>query len=219
MPPLKPRSAPPWMASLGEHDAQGLFDAPAPCAGFAPPPSPGPIQHGLERRIGPRALPGLFDRFRGPDAPAPSSARAHREALRALVLDDLRALFNTTSHEHLLDPLRLRAVLDSCWNYGLRSISGTFDGPKAWEDIEAAIRTAIERFEPRIVPGSVEITGLQESGVARHNVLSFQIRGLIRDLPQALPFAARSTIDLETRRVWLEARRGAPGHEPDPEQA
>ncbi len=70
-----------------------------------------------------------------------------------------------------------------------------------------------------ILPGSVEITALQESGVAKHNVLSFQIRGLIRDLPRALPFAVRSTIDLETRRVWLEARQGVPLNDPDAEQA
>ena len=84
--------------------------------------------------------------------------------------------------------------------------------------IEAALRAAIERFEPRILAGSVEITALQETGVARHNVLSFQIRGLIRDLPRALPFAVRSTIDLETRRVWLEERQGAHPHGPDAEQ-
>ena len=70
----------------------------------------------------------------------------------------------------------------------------------------------------RILAGSVEITALQETGVARHNVLSFQIRGLIRDLPRALPFAVRSTIDLETRRVWLEERQGAHPHGPDAEQ-
>ena len=218
MPPLKPRSSPAWMASLGEQDAQDLFEAQDACAGLAPPPVPGPLQRGRERSIGPRTLPSLFERFRGADVPQPRCARTHREALRALVLQDLRALFNTTSHEHLLDPMRFSGVLESCWNYGLRSICGTFDGPKAWEAIEAALRAAIERFEPRILAGSVEITALQETGVARHNVLSFQIRGLIRDLPRALPFAVRSTIDLETRRVWLEERQGAHPHGPDAEQ-
>ncbi len=217
MSPLKPRTSPMWMQSLGEEHATDLFEAGNPAAGLAPAPDPGPIQCALERRIGPRSLPSLFERFRGSDAPVPGTARTHRETLRALVLQDLRALFNATSHEHLLDPMRFGAVLESCWNYGLRSISGTFEGPKAWQDIEAAIRAAIERFEPRILPGSVEITPLRESGVAKHNVLSFQIRGLIRDLPQDLPFAVRSTIDLETRRVWLEPRQSSPSRDSDTE--
>ena len=152
-----------------------------------------------------RSQPSLFERFCAA-ASAPVSPRAQRETLRDLVLRDLGALFNSTNHEHLLDPTHFGPVLESCWNFGLRSISGTFDGPKAWEDIEQAIRAAIERFEPRILPGSVEVTALRQPDFARHNVLNFQIRGLIRDLPQALPFVARSSIDLETRRVWLGAR-------------
>lgn len=167
-----------------------------------------------EGRLGPRMRPGLFERFCAVDAAAPTSARAEREALRALVLRDLSALFNSTNHEHLLDPTRFGVVLESCWNFGLRSISGSFDGPKAWEEIEQALRAAIERFEPRIQKGSVELTVLHDAGIARHNLLSFQIRGLIRDLPQALPFVVRSALDLETRRVWFDAREGTPGSEP-----
>ncbi len=159
-----------------------------------------------ERSLRHRSQPSLFERFCLVGAAAPVCARSQREALRELVLRDLGALFNSTNHEHLLDPTHFRPVLESCWNFGLRSISGTFDGPKAWEDIEQAIRAAIERFEPRILPGSVEVTALRQPDFARHNVLNFQIRGLIRDLPQALPFVARSSIDLETRRVWLGAR-------------
>lgn len=167
-----------------------------------------------EARLGPRTRPSLFERFCAADAAAPTSARAEREALRALVLRDLSALFNSTNHEHLLDPTRFGAVLESCWNFGLRSISGSFDGPKAWDEIEQSLRAAIDRFEPRIQRGSVELTVQHDAGVARHNMLSFQIRGLIRDLPQALPFVVRSALDLETRRVWFDAREGAPGPEP-----
>lgn len=172
-----------------------------------------------EPRLGPRTPPSLFERFCAADAAAPTSARAQREALRALVLRDLGSLFNSTNHEHLLDPNRFGAVLESCWNFGLQSISGSFDGPKAWEEIEQALRAAIERFEPRIQKGSVELSVLHEQGLARHNVLSFQIRGLIRDLPQALPFVVRSCVDLETRRVWFDAREGAPRPEAGAEHA
>lgn len=161
---------------------------------------------GHEHSLRQRSQPSLFERFCLDGATPPACARSQREALRELVLRDLGALFNSTNHEHLLDPTQFGPVLGSCWNFGLRSISGTFDGPKAWTDIEQAIRAAIERFEPRILPGSVEVTALRQPDFARHNVLNFQIRGLIRDLPQALPFVARSAIDLETRRVWLGAR-------------
>lgn len=52
MSPLNPLRPPPWMAALGEHDAPGLFERPAP-------PSPLSVlhKHGA-RSLSPLSLPG-----------------------------------------------------------------------------------------------------------------------------------------------------------------
>lgn len=165
---------------------------------------------GVRRAPAQRVLPSLFDRLRSDGRPVPVSARAHCEHLRSLVLRDLHDLLNSVNHEHLIDSLRFGSVCGSCWNFGMASVAGRFTDSKAWRDIEFAMRLAIERFEPRIVRGSIELSGpRQDTPAARYNLVSFEIRGLIRAAPQTLPFTVHSSIDLETSRVSLGAAGSA----------
>lgn len=159
-----------------------------------------------------RSRPSLFDRLRvEPDTGAPSP-QARREAWRALVLRDLQVLLNTVNHESLLDPLRHAAIRASCWNFGLEATAGDFPGPAAWVRIEAGIRAAIERFEPRILARSLQVLPLHGTcSQPRHNVLHFEIRGCIHDPPQDQGFAVHSRLDLETRQLWMAASKPS-GH-------
>ncbi len=158
-----------------------------------------------------RSLPSLFDRL-CTDAVDLRSAAVRREAWRALVLRDLQLLLNTANHESLLDPRRHAALRASCWNFGLDGTAGDFMGPAAWVRVEAGIRAAVERFEPRIDAASLQVLPLHElRSRPRHNVLHFEIRGRIHDPPQDQGFAVRSRLDLETRQVWMEPSGHAGG--------
>ncbi len=188
--------------------------SPASRAGGDPragPDAPGQQQapHWLGSQTAPpsarRVLPSLFDRLCAPPRRPAPSLREQREQLRACVLRDLQSLLNTPNHEHLLDPLADVAAAGSCWNYGAWAPAGVFLGRDTWQRIAAGIRRAIERFEPRIVAGSLNVLPLQDPpGRPRHNLLRFAIDGLIHDLPQALAFRVQSTLDLETRHLRLD---------------
>ena len=64
--------------------------------------------------------------------------------------------------------------------------------------LEQAIRRAIELFEPRIAPASIEIEAvLDRSVLDMHNQISLVIRGLLWAQPAPLEIALRTQIDLE----------------------
>jgi len=82
-------------------------------------------------------------------------------------------------------------------------MSGSYLADHNWMRMEAAIRTAIVRFEPRLVPESLMITPLGANEGSRFNVLTFELRGLVNLSPYPLEFRVQSALDLETSKVTL----------------
>ncbi|GJH27473.1 type VI secretion system baseplate subunit TssE [Caballeronia novacaledonica] len=149
-----------------------------------------------------RLQPTLLDRLIDDDPtsrtdPAGERFLSHR-GLRAAVLRDVSWLFNTTNLGSEIDEEQFAHAFASVLNYGLPCLSGRFASTVDPVVLEQAIRIAIERFEPRIDPSTLEIEPvLDRSVLDMHNQIALVIRGLLWAQPVPLEFALRTQIDLE----------------------
>jgi len=161
-------------------------------------------QRGPEERLQPALLDRLTD-----DEPwkklEPREARVlSKRRLREAVLRDLVWLFNATRLEAVSDLARTPLVRRSVLNFGLPALSGSEASSLDIGDLAKAIREAIVTFEPRILPSTLEIKTLMESGdLDHHNVIGVEIRAHLWAQPVPLEFLVRTEIDLETGNVQI----------------
>jgi type VI secretion system protein ImpF len=164
------------------------------------------------RRANTHLLPTLLDRLRD-DAPqrqheAPGEYAVTRAQMRDIVQRDLTFLLNTTSIEDLIDRKRYPQAAASTVNFGVPPLAGAFMVSRKWRDIEQIILQAICDFEPRLIPEMLTVAPLTGGGAdVHHNVLAFEVRGMIRMDPYPLEFMVQSSLDLETSRVNITGRR------------
>nr|WP_175799186.1 type VI secretion system baseplate subunit TssE [Burkholderia anthina] len=166
-----------------------------------------------------RLQPALLDRLTD-DAPQratdlPGTQWIGAERLRAAVLRDLAWLLNTRNAEDgFVDWAAFAHAQASVLNYGMRPLVGKPMSGVERMAVEASIRDAIVRFEPRIAPNSVEVHGIADAsggraGERRHNVLLFEIRGTLWSIPHPVEFVLRSDLDLETGAMSLQSATGS----------
>jgi type VI secretion system protein ImpF len=153
-----------------------------------------------------RLQPALLDRLTDdePDKKhEPREARVLSKArMRQSVLRDLAWLFNATRLESGTDLAQAPFVRRSVLNFGLPAMSGKVASSLDVTDLTRAIREAILSFEPRILPSTLEIHTLLESGdLDHHNVLGVEIHGQLWAQPVPLEFLVRTDFDLETGKV------------------
>ena len=173
--------------------------------------------HGGPRTRAPMLLPTLFDRLR--DESPSRAAEDPREyavtaaRLRAIVQRDLINLLNSTNAEDLIDRGRYPEAAASTVNFGVPALAGNYLVNRRWEEVERILRRAINDFEPRLVPNSLQVRPLaQEGALDSYNVLVFEIRALIHFQPYPLELTVQSAVDLETNRIRLE--HASDGREP-----
>ncbi|MCS0467593.1 type VI secretion system baseplate subunit TssE, partial [Burkholderia mallei] len=136
------------------------------------------------------------------------------ERLRAAVLRDLAWLLNTRNGEDgFVDWSAFAHAQASVLNYGMRPLVGKPMSGVERMSVEASIRDAIVRFEPRIAPDSVEVRSVLDApggaaGERRHNVLMFEIKGTLWSIPHPVEFVLRSDLDLETGAMALHPAAG-----------
>ncbi|KOF52424.1 MULTISPECIES: type VI secretion system baseplate subunit TssE [unclassified Achromobacter] len=161
-------------------------------------------------RLQPALLDRLMDDNPGERTEPPGRAVMSHMELRAAVLRDLRWLLNTVNLETTDDISPYRWVHGSTLNYGVRAMAGKRMSEIDWVDVEDSIRDAIIRFEPRILPDTIEVRCVTDTGTLEHyNVLSLSIRGLLWCEPHPLEFLFRSDIDLESGHIDLRDLGGA----------
>ncbi|MFP3568209.1 type VI secretion system baseplate subunit TssE [Paraburkholderia sp. SIMBA_030] len=157
-------------------------------------------------------LPTLLDRLRD-DAPqrqteAPSEYTVTRSQMRDIVQRDLAFLLNTTSIEDQIDRERYPDAASSTVNFGVPPLAGAFMATRKWAEIEQIIRRAIVDFEPRLIPDALKIVPLTEADAeVQHNVLAFEVRGMVHMDPYPLEFMVQSSLDLETSQVNVTGMR------------
>jgi type VI secretion system protein ImpF len=166
-------------------------------------------------RLQPALLDRLTDAAPHERTEAPDAQAIDGERLRAAVLRDLAWLLNTANAEDgHVDWSGFEAARASVVNYGMRPLAGRQMAGLGRMEIEASIREAIVRFEPRILPDSVEVRSLSDpatrrgADAQRQNVLAFEIKGMLWREPYPVELVVRSDVDLETGAVSLQSLAG-----------
>ncbi|MGO4763958.1 type VI secretion system baseplate subunit TssE [Cupriavidus sp. 2KB_3] len=169
------------------------------------PPRDGGLRHAY--------LPSLLDRLQD-DAPQqrsepPEAYAPDERGMRRIIQRDLGLLLNTTNLNEELDAGAYPEVANSVVNYGIPPLSGGFATEMTWERLEERVRTAIARFEPRLIPDTVRLRPLRDASARRYNKMMFEIEALMQWTPYPLEFRIQSVFDLELSKVSLQS-----GHTP-----
>jgi type VI secretion system protein ImpF len=155
-----------------------------------------------------RLQPALLDRLTDDE---PDKKQEPREAsvlsksrLRQSVLRDLAWLFNATRLEAVADLESAPNVRRSVLNFGLPAFSGSTASALDVSDLSRAVHEAILAFEPRILPSTLHVRTVLESGALdHHNVIGVEIHGELWAQPVPLEFLVRTEFDLETGKVQI----------------
>jgi len=162
-----------------------------------------------DRNIQERLQPSLIDRLTDDAPDNPQEARDTRaidvRRLREIIRRDLGWLLNSNNQETLLDPDLHKNVLTSVLNFGVRDVSGDFSTSKRAELMREAIQNAVRLFEPRIKPGSLDVT-IHTQEKASETLIEFDIHADMWAQPLPLELYLRSQVDLVTGHVELENR-------------
>lgn len=159
-----------------------------------------------------RLQPALLDRLTDDQPGQRVEAEDHRvmskAQLREAVMRDLGALFNA------VQPLGREAdsypaVADSVLNFGLPPLSGQLASTLDVSVLEGLIRQAVQRFEPRILPDTLQVRALEATSVLdTHNVIEFEISGHLWSHPVPLEVLLRTQLDLEAGQVKVRDAGG-----------
>jgi type VI secretion system protein ImpF len=159
-----------------------------------------------DRMLLERLQPSLLDRLTDDEPDKTTEAGSRRiidvNRLRQIILRDLAWLLNTSNLETERDlenhPHTARSVL----NYGIVDISGTHATMDRAVQIRQSIRDAIEIFEPRILPESLNVTMHQEK-IGSGAVISFEIRGELWAEPVPVDLYLKTALDVTTGEVTI----------------
>lgn len=153
-----------------------------------------------------RLLPALLDRLTdlepGLATEAVQQRVMTRGQLRAAVLRDLGWLLNAVQpllpQQQADHPLAATSVL----NYGLPPISGQLASRIDITQVERELRSALIRFEPRLLEESLSVQAQEFSGALdTHNIIEFRIHALLWAQPEPLELLLRTELDLEAGQV------------------
>jgi type VI secretion system protein ImpF len=149
-----------------------------------------------------RLQPALLDRLTDDEPGSRHETREQRvmskSRLRQAVLRDLAWLFNATRFETSGQLARMPQVRRSVVNFGLPTLSGRSLSSLDLAELERAVRQSIVDFEPRVLPDTLQVTALVDTGdLDSHNVVGVEIRGQLWAQPVPLE------IDLETGKVEI----------------
>lgn len=162
----------------------------------------------MRNRLQPALLDRLADDRPGERAEAEDRRVMSREQLRQAVLRDLASVFNA------VQPLGAEAepyplLAESVLNYGLPPLAGHLASTMDIGVLEGWIRQAIVRFEPRILPDTLEVHALEATSILdTHNVIEFEIRGQLWSHPVPLEILLRTQLDLEAGQVVVRDGAG-----------
>ena len=154
--------------------------------------------------------PSLLDRLTDEEprrqTDPPGAFLLGKDGLRAAVLRDLGWLMNATRLGVTVPLEAWPEVERSVLNYGLPALAGATASTLDCQELEGAIRQAILRFEPRILPETLQVAAMEAEPLpGGHNRVRLRISGRIWARPVPLEMELRTELDLETGQVSLFA--------------
>jgi type VI secretion system protein ImpF len=149
-----------------------------------------------------RLQPALLDRLTDDEPEKKLESREQRvisiAKLRSSVLRDLSWLLNSVHFSATNDLSGCPMVEESVLNYGVPSFAGGSMDALGAARVEAALREAILRFEPRLLPNSVKVKLVQESlREDAHNTIALEIDAELWCQPLPLQMYMKTEFDLE----------------------
>ncbi|MEM0897367.1 MAG: type VI secretion system baseplate subunit TssE [Verrucomicrobiota bacterium] len=163
-----------------------------------------------DRTIEDMLQPSLLDRLTDDEPGSKTEARDARVIdvyrLREIIRRDLAWLLNSNNLGSELDEEKYPEISRSSLNYGVREVSGEFSTKERAELIRASMKVAIERFEPRIREGSLDIE-LRQVERTCDAMVSFDIVADMWAQPIPLELYLRSEVDVTTGALDLTLER------------
>lgn len=153
-----------------------------------------------------RLQPSLLDRLTDDSPGQEQESRNERvismQRLRHLVLRDLTWLLNSANVESVQPLDHVPYVADSVVNFGIRAVVGRTATTIDPNHVANWIRSAIERFEPRILRNTLRVDVATEERMD-HNTVVMSIEGELWAQPVPLHLFMKTEIDLETGDVII----------------
>lgn len=97
-----------------------------------------------------------------------------------------------------LDEEKYPHVAASVINYGVTDLTGRTSSSIGRNQLEKMMRQALLRFEPRIIPESLDLSVTFEDSMQDHNVLMFDIDAMLWAEPAPVHLQIRTQLDLES---------------------
>ena len=157
-----------------------------------------------------RLQPSLLDRLTDDHPLETKESRTERvisvRRLRECVRRDIAWLLNTTDLETVEDLAAYDEVANSALNFGVPELTGRTVAGLALPEISELIRDAILRFEPRILPETLQVRGTKRDREYSENALSFEISGQLWAQPVPQELYLRTELDLELGDITVTER-------------
>lgn len=160
-----------------------------------------------DKTITERLQPSLLDRLTDNNPGEKTERREDRvidiRELREIIQRDLSWLLNTSDNSNLIDPVRYPNAVNSVINFGIKEVAGDYSTVERAEIIRKSISNAIQAFEPRIHPGSIDVA-LRTGDSNRETVVTYDIRADMWAQPLPIELYLRSQVDVTTGELELE---------------
>ncbi|WP_133512695.1 type VI secretion system baseplate subunit TssE [Candidatus Thiosymbion oneisti] len=149
-----------------------------------------------------RLQPSLLDRLTDDEPRQDKESREQRvlspRQLRSSVIRDLQWLLNAVDLASVQDLSPYPYVVDSVLNYGLPDLAGKNVSGLEVGSLEKGLKDIIQRFEPRILPDSLEVRAVVDADSMSHNAVRFDIEGELWGQPLPQQLYLKTEVDLES---------------------
>lgn len=160
-----------------------------------------------DKIIAERLQPSLLDRLTDE---SPTELKERREdrvidlrQLRDIIQRDLSWLLNTADAGQLVDENLYPNISRSVLNFGIAHVSGDYSTTQRAELIRKSILNAVQAFEPRIHPGSLDVE-LRLDKDNHQSLVAFDIRADMWAQPMPIELYLRSQVDVTKGTIELE---------------
>lgn len=163
----------------------------------------------LQERLQPSLLDRLADANPEEKTEPPSNRFLSVQQLRRFVQRDIGWLFNAADLQSIVEGYT--EVERSVLNFGIPDLAGFTVSSLDVGALENAIRTALERYEPRLIRQSIRLRAEVDQDSMSHNTLILHIACELWATPAPIEMVLRTALDFESGKVSVTEVAGRSG--------